>query len=67
MLVLRRTLPVDNVGKPPGILVQLDLQLTVLVDGELASRVQDAPALALILIVQLHLTCGQIERLRLGI
>ena len=32
MLVLRRALPVDDVAQPPGILVQLDLQLAVLVD-----------------------------------
>src|SRR6516162_3658968 len=66
-LVLRCALPVDDIAEPPWVLIQLDLQLAVLVDGELASGVKNAAALALVLIIQLQLARGEIERLRLGV
>src|SRR5664279_2300103 len=53
-LVVSRALPVDEVAQPPRILVQLDLQLAVLVDRKLAGWIQDASALALVLIIQVE-------------
>ena len=61
MLVLRRASPVDDVAQPPGILVQLDLQLAVLVDGELARGLQYPCALAFVLVVKLNLAGGEVE------
>ena len=65
MLDLRRTSPVDDIAQPPGILVQLDLELAILVDGELAGWIQNSVALTLILVIQLELARRKVESLRL--
>src|SRR5271157_4616160 len=66
-LVFCSALPVDEVAEPPGVLVQLDLQLAVLVDGELGGRIQDACAFALVLVVQLEFSSRQVEGLGLAV
>src|SRR5271154_6792009 len=59
--------PDDDVVKLPGVHSQIPLRLTILVDGELGRRKEDAVALILVLIVDSYFTRGQIEGLRLGI
>src|SRR5664279_2429340 len=66
-LVICRALPVDEVAQAPGILVQLNLQFAVFVDGELAGGIQNASALALVLVIQLKFAGGQVETLRLRV
>jgi hypothetical protein len=62
-----RTLPVNDVDEFPGILIELELELALLVDGELASGIQDAGALALVGIVDVELAGGEVEGLRLRV
>src|SRR5580692_459771 len=58
--------PDDDVVELPGVHSQIPLWLTILVDGELGRRKEDAVALTLVLIVDPYFTRGQIEGLRLG-
>ncbi len=51
--------PVDNVHQLPGILAQLKLQLTLLVDNQLASEIENACALVRVGIVQVEYTRGK--------
>jgi hypothetical protein len=57
----RRTFPIDYVNQFPGILVQLDLQLPVLVNSQLCQGIQHATALASVLFVYVKFTGRQVE------
>jgi hypothetical protein len=67
LLLLISARPNDDVGELPGVHSQIPLWLTILVNGELGRRIEDAPALTFVLIVDLYFTHRQIEGLRLGI
>jgi hypothetical protein len=54
-------IPIDDVDKLPGISTQLELKLTLSVDDQLGSRVEDSAALLLVGIVQVNFAGGQIE------
>jgi hypothetical protein len=55
-LILRCTLPVEEVPKSPWVLIQIELHLAVLVNDQLGRGVQDAGALALVLVIQVEFT-----------
>src|SRR5689334_20033159 len=61
------SIPLDDISQPPGILVKLPLQLTFLIDDELRSGEKNAVTLALVFIVDIDFTGGQIETLCLRI
>src|SRR4029077_10518536 len=65
--VVTAFVPLDDVRQPPGILVQLELQLSLLVDDELSGREKHAFTLALVFIIHGECTGGEIEALRLRI
>ena len=56
-----RPLPIDNVRQSPGILIKVQLQLSFFVDNQLCSWKQLACTLALVLIVDLQHSGGQIK------
>src|SRR5260370_40635722 len=60
-------MPIEDVDQLPGILAELELKLTLFVDDQLGSRVQNAAALVLIRVVQIKFTSGQIEGFALGV
>jgi hypothetical protein len=66
LFVLISARPNDDVVELPGIHSKIPLWLTILVDGELARRIEDALALILVPIVDPYFTRRQIEGLRLG-
>ena len=66
LFLLISTRPNDDVVELPGIHSKIPLWLTILVDGELARRIEDAVALILVLIVDPYFTRRQIEGLRLA-
>src|ERR1700733_1985183 len=67
LVLLILTWPNDDVVERPGIHSQIPLWVTILVDGELGRRKENAVALILVLIVDPYFTRGQIEGLRLRI
>ena len=66
-LILRSTLPVDDIAEPPRVLVQIELQIAVFVDQQLGGRIQDAGALALVLVIEIYLASRQVKALGLRI
>jgi len=64
--IIARSLPLDDVRQPPGILVKLELQLALFIDDELRGREKNAATLALVTIIQVDLSSRQIETLCLG-
>jgi hypothetical protein len=62
-----RSLPVENIHQFPGILIEVNLQLPLLIDHELCGRIQDTRALVFVLVIQVDFTGRQVEGLRLGI
>src|SRR5271166_1827591 len=62
-----RSLPIDDVPKSPGILIEIEGQLPIITDAQLGRGVQDARALALVLVVDVDLARSQVKRLGLGI
>src|SRR5208282_684785 len=62
-----RALPIEHVYQSPGILIEFDLKLAILVNGELARRIQYAGALFLIGVVQIKLPTRKIECRRLSV
>jgi hypothetical protein len=60
LLLGARTIPIDDVDKFPGISAELELKLTLFVDDQLGSRVEDSAALALTGIVQVKFAGGQV-------
>src|ERR1700739_2805938 len=67
LMYSRSTLPIDKVRQPPGVLIQVQLQLAFFVDDQLRSGKQLAGALALVLIVELQHASSQIKGLSLAI
>jgi hypothetical protein len=51
LLLGASAVPIDDVDQLPGILAELELKLTLFVDDQLGSRVQNAAALVLIRVV----------------
>src|SRR5690348_3721892 len=62
-----RAFPVENIDQLPGVLIEVNLQLTLLIDHELGGGIQDACALVFVLVVQVDFAGSQVEGLRLGI
>lgn len=62
-----RFVPVNDVDEFPGILVQPKLELPLVVDDQLGRRIQNAPALVLVLIVQVEFAARQVVRDGLGV
>src|SRR5580698_11648344 len=60
-------LPVDDVDQFPRILIELELNLTLFVHGELASGIEDAGAFALVGVVDVELAGGEVKGLRLRV
>jgi len=57
--------PIDDVNEFPGILIELELNLALFVHGQLASGIEDAGALALVGVVDVEFTGGEVKGLRL--
>jgi hypothetical protein len=57
----RRALPIEHIYQVPSVLIEFDLKLALLVDSKLAGWIQYARALALVRVVQIELTAGEIE------
>lgn len=66
LFLLTSARPDDDVVELPGIHSKIPLWLTILVDGELARRIEDSVALILVLIVDPYFPRRQIEGLRLA-
>ena len=66
-LVLRGSLPIDEIGEAPRVLAEVDLQLALIVENELCRGEKHARALRLVLIVELQLTAAEVKGLALGI
>src|SRR5882672_3068777 len=60
------SIPLDDVHQLPRILVKLPLQLAFLIHDELSGRKKNTVTLALVFIINVDLTGGQIETFRLG-
>ena len=56
-----RSCPIENVNQIPRVLVQIPLQLALRVEDELGRWIEDACALALILVVEVEYAGRQIE------
>ena len=61
------SLPIENAGQSPGILVKVPLELAFFVKDELRSRIEDSRALALVLIVQFEDAGSQVIGHRLTV
>src|SRR4029077_617223 len=57
--------PVDDIDQFPGILIELELNLALFVQGQLASGIENAGALALVGVVDVEFTGGEVKGLRL--
>src|ERR1700730_19218316 len=62
-----RSLPIENVNQLPRIPNEIHLQLPLLIDHELCFRVKDARTLALVRIIQVEFTGGQVVSGRSGV
>src|SRR5580765_1250778 len=62
-----RAFPVENIDQLPGVLIEVNLQLTLLIDHELGGGIQDACALVFVLVVYVDFAGSQVEVLRLRI
>src|SRR5260370_39656094 len=60
-------LPINDVNEFPGVLVELNLQLSFFVGSELCGGVKDATTLALFLVVDVEFAACEVEGLRLGV
>ena len=60
-------IPLDDVSQPPGVLVELPLQLSFFIDDELRGREENTVALALVAIIYVDFTGSQVETLRLAV
>jgi hypothetical protein len=58
LLLGTSAIPIDDVDKLPGISAKLKLKLTLFVDNQLGSRIQDSATLGLIGIVQVKFASG---------
>ena len=59
--------PIDDVNEFPGILIELELNLSLFVHGELTSGIKNASALVLVRVVEIEFAGGQVEGLGLGV
>ena len=67
LVLARYSLPIDKVNQFPGILIQIPLQLTLLIEDKLSRRIKYTRTLALVLVVDLNDARCEVEGLRLGI
>src|SRR5258708_19490897 len=62
-----RHLPINQIHELPGILSELDFQLSFLIERELGFWIQKARAFALIFVIYVEFTGSQVKGLGLGI
>src|ERR1700704_2986204 len=55
-----RSLPIENVDQFPRVADEIDLQLSLLIHPKPGRRVQNAPALTLVCVVQVELASRQV-------
>jgi len=67
LVLAGRPLPINQIHELPGILSELDFQLSFLIERELGFWIQKARAFALIFVIYVEFTGSQVKGLGLGI
>ena len=67
LLLGTSAVPINDIGKLPGVSAELELKLALFVDDQLGSRVENSAALALIGVVQIKFAGGQVVGLALTV